>query len=606
MKEYDENSDSSDNSATSEKGDFKTLILNNSEQENNNINNNNNNNSNNIINYNDNDNFDNNKRYKSIISFSIISGKGNIYNEPEEEENINNINDIEELRASDIPNNNISIWEAIKQQISNFKNQIIFNYNMFTGLKNLNLEDEGLPKEIYIFNEKYSKQDENIINKLKNIPWFSYRKDFDPIKEKDTIYTSDAGWGCMLRVSQMILAQGIYKLYSMQNLEQFINEYISYFYDNKIPINLLRKSKDDKTDKIINKKKDKVNIITNGKEEEDESFDGFLIVDESKECRMSFVDISMEMIKGLENMSDRNNDKKSITSPFSIRNYIKTENRITKNGKKVGQWFSNYDVIKIITEINRQMSENNDCDFKIINFDDGAIYVEDMINNYFKEEEKLKESEGFEIISHISFEKTELLFDETKINNDEKSTVYIFNKRRYFFKTKFIVFVSVRHGLHELDKDVYEDILKIFNIKTNIGFIGGKSSRAFYFIGKCDKNLIFLDPHYVQPTIPLNKFGTDSIHETFRPEDIYYMPISELSPSFSIGFAIKDMKSFKLFMKEMNSKEYFINQKLKNCLSSKAGTYLFMVKNWHYPYKEGDNSNQDISKHVNVVEDYFH
>ena len=59
-------------------------------------------------------------------------------------------------------------------------------------------------------------------------------------------------------------------------------------------------------------------------------------------------------------------------------------------------------------------------------------------------------------------------------------------------------------------------------------------------------------------------------------------------------------------MKEMNSKEYFINQKLKNCLSSKAGTYLFMVKNWHYPYKEGDNSNQDISKHVNVVEDYFH
>ena len=49
---------------------------------------------------------------------------------------------------------------------------------------------------------------------------------------------------------------------------------------------------------------------------------------------------------------------------------------------------------------------------------------------------------------------------------------------------------------------------------------------------------------------------------------------------------------------------------MKNSLSSKAGTYLFMVKNWHYPYKEGedatDDSNQDISKHVNVVEDYFH
>jgi hypothetical protein len=602
MKESNEDSsDSSDNSVTSEEGDFKTLMINNkndSGKQNNNINNINNNN--NSINNND----DIRKKYKSIISFSVISEMDDKYKE-EEEENIDDNNNIQDLRASDVPNNNISIWEAIKQKISNFKNQIVFNYNLFKGLKNLKLNAPGLPKEIHIFDEIYSKQDEELINKLKNIPWFSYRKDFDQIKEKETIYTSDAGWGCMLRVSQMILAQGLYKLYSMKNLEQFITEYISYFYDNKIPVKLLNKSKDNKNDIIINNKKDDVFNNNNKDKEDDETFDDFLIIDVAKECRISFVDLSMEMIKGLENMSDRNNNKKYITSPFSLRNYIKTEKKIAKNGKKAGQWFSNYDVIKIITEIGRQMNENNDCDFKVINFDD-TIYIEDIINMAFEEEEKKRESDGFEIISNSYFEKSELLFNEENINNDLKSDIYIFNKRRYLLKNKFIVFVSIRHGLYDLDQDLYEDTLKLFDIRTNIGFIGGKNSWAFYFIGKCDQNLLFLDPHYVQPTLPLNKFGTNSIHESYRPVDIYYMPINDLSSSFSVGFAIKDMKSFKLFMEDMNSEEYFINQKKKKSILSKSKPYLFMVKNWHFPYKEGDDSNQDISKHVNVIENYFH
>ena len=599
-KEEDEDHFSSDNSAISENPEFSNKSNNNlkdSEELKNNENNKNNINEE-----------ESRKSYNSLFSFSVFSRNGddNLIFTNKVNEGFNIIEEKlseENIRTSDIINK-ISIWESIKQQLTNFKNQIIFNYNIFTGLTNLNLNSPKLPKEIQIFDEKYSKQDEQLISILKNIPWFSYRKDFEQIKEKEVIYTSDAGWGCMIRASQMILSQGIYKLFSIKDLATFINEYISYFYDNKIPIKLLNKSKSDNNSKSesFQKKEEKKNKI-NG-EDNDELYDDFLIINEKKESRMSFIDISLEMIKGLENMSDRNSNRKYITSPFSIRNYIKIEKLLNPYGKKVGEYFSNYDVIKLITSINEKMFEEDDCDFRVINFDDGTIYVEDLINKCFEEIENSNEvnnDNGFEFISLNNNEKKEELI-KYNINNNFKNDIYIFDKKRYKFKHKFILFVSVRHGLYTLDNELYDEILNIFNIKTNIGLIGGKNSRAFYFIGRCDTNLIFLDPHYVQPTIPLTIFGTDLIHESYRPNDIYYMPINDLSPSFSIGFAIKDMKSFKMFMEKMTSPDYYIDQNLKKSFGIKK-INLFMVKDYHL--KSINDDNEDISNNVQIKENYY-
>ena len=542
--------------------------------------------------------------YKSVFSFTNIS---KFDNTELNKINLNKNNTLEEQekeRQSGLNDNDITIWECIKQQLSNAKNHIVYNFNIFTGPNNLDLKDEKLPQEIYIFDQKFSKQDEKLINILMNIPWFSYRKNFNQIKDGDTIYTSDAGWGCMIRASQMILAQGIYKLFSMKNLNQFFKEFITFFYDNKIPSKLLIKNNknDTKNNKIEIKensdKKNKEKI----KEKKEETFDDFLILDISRDYRISFVDVTKEMVKELEKLSYEENHQSYVTSPFSLRNIIKTQKKINPNGKKVGQWFSNYDMIKILTKINNQMLEKNDCDFKIINFENETMYIEDLIKECFEE----VEMQGFEYLSKSAFDSNEnktILKDEM-VNKNLNNEFYVFNKRRYILKQKFIIFISVRHGLHNLDEDIHEEVLKIFDIKTNIGLIGGKNSRAFYFIGKCGNNLIFLDPHYVQQTIPLDILGTEKLEESYRPNDIYYMDISELSPSFSIGFAINNINNFRLFMEKITSDDYFIDQNSYNSLGNKK-VYLFMVKNYHFPYRNNDDSNQDISNNMEVRENFY-
>ena len=519
--------------------------------------------------------------YRSM--FSIISKNDSDLNQNElESSNIKNSEINKDLsyksfmsqsslssNNSDNSDNTISFWDAVKLKINNFKNKIIFNYNIFSSSNNLNHTPTDLAKEIQIFDVKFNKH-EKLLNKLKNIPWFSYRKNFDQIKEKDKIYTSDAGWGCMIRASQMILAQGLCKISTTEKLNDFINQYLAYFYDNKIPMKYLCKNKNNLQ-----------NVQEKNNKNKNDEYEDFEIIDtekgKEKNVANSFIDLSSELINGLEHMSERKSNKEYLTPPFSLRNLIKVQKLTNKNGKKVGEWFSNYDTIRLIQIITSEMNKKNDCDFKIINFNEGIFYIDNIVKECFEEHKKLKELDGFELVCLGNNEFYDI------INNNIENDEYMFNDKLYKFKNKFIIFISVRHGLYSLDEEMHNEVMDIFDIDTNIGFIGGKNTRAFYFIGKCGKNIIFLDPHYVQDTIPLNKFGTSSVQETYIPNDIFYMQINELSPSFTIGFAIKDMKNFKKLMKKLNSLGYNAEPNgNQNNISSK--NHLFMVKNFKLPF----------------------
>ena len=516
--------------------------------------------------------------YKSM--FSIISKDDEKEDEKEDEnesaeyinknnyklDKSNNSNDLRRdsciSQISNISSGNnktLSFWQMVKLKLNDIKNHLIFNYNIFSTQNTLVDISQTLSKEIQIFDVKYLKQEE-LLNKLKNIPWFSYRENFEQIKDDENIvYTSDAGWGCMFRASQMILAQGLFKLYNLKNLYEFINQFFAYFYDNKIPIKFMCKPQKEKKEEN-NKEEDNKNIF--------ESFE--IIEKENKLFDLSFIDLSSEMIHGLENMSERKSNSEYIIPPFSIRNLIKFEKYSNKFGKKLGEWFSNYDTIRLICTINKRMNSHKDCNFKVLNFNEGVIKINEIINNCLEEFEEDKDLSDFEILSLSSIECADI------VNNNLENDKYIFNKKKYIFKNKFILFVSVRHGLYTLEEDYYDEVLKVFDIETNIGMIGGKNTRAFYFIGKCGNNLIFLDPHYVQQTLTLKQIGTIDVQDTYIPNDIFYMNVEELSPSFSIGFAVNDMKNFKKLMKKLTSKDYFITKDKRNI----NNIYLFEVKDF--------------------------
>ncbi|XP_034941002.1 cysteine protease ATG4B isoform X2 [Chelonus insularis] len=81
-------------------------------------------------------------------------------------------------------------------------------------MQNVTEEFEDIPstqEPVWILGKKYNAMTElEIIRReIQSKLWFTYRKGFIPIGGNSAAFTSDKGWGCMLRCGQMVLAQAL-------------------------------------------------------------------------------------------------------------------------------------------------------------------------------------------------------------------------------------------------------------------------------------------------------------------------------------------------------------------------------------------------------------
>ena len=433
-----------------------------------------------------------------------------IFNYQELEENKLNFNNNKDKKK-----NQTGIWAYIKNQIINKKNILIFN--IFYGQKKINTTEF---KEMHIFNECYKEQSIQLYDRLYNLIWFSYRTNFENYEINNENIITDAGWGCMIRTGQMIIAQAIQKLFNVKNLEDFISKFIFLFLDNEIDSEYLCQIENDNGKKSL-------------------SFN-------------SFVKFGNEfIIHGFEEIINKNPNLNKIYPPFSLKTILTIPSKVKKNP---GEWFSNYDIIDKFYQINRFYHPFNyfsDKKVEIFNFSD-AIIIEKIIKKCFEECECNCISNSYVKISSQIYESFHEFQVVSRKEEDNKchcfdNTIKIRDKN-YKFKKMFIIFVSARHGLNQIDDSMKDKILNFFNYKNNIGFIGGKTSKAYYFIGNCENNLIFLDPHNVQNSISINDIFVGNGSSSYKPNDVFYMNINELSPSFTFGFAIKNLYEFEEFI----------------------------------------------------------
>ena len=292
----------------------------------------------------------------------------------------------------------------------------------------------------YIFDENIEKISINSdINFSKNFfLYMSYRSGFETLKNVGSgDYTSDCGWGCMLRCCQMMLSRGIIKreLYKMNKIDN----------SNKDITDL------DLDIDILNLKKDML-------------------------CLFSDKFIPFELLKNNRFLSElykkycANEKNYEMIPPYSIYT-------LCKLSRSSGVYTSDLKIIKCFIEINEQLFSNY---FRIVHFENGEIKRKTIFETFCK--------------------KKDLLSMENIDNPLVKVNLFDYFGEEYYFSKPGLVFISLRLGLRDLD-EYYFDIIHLFfeKIHNNIGFVSGKKNKAFYFIGFNGNNqLIYADPHLNQ------------------------------------------------------------------------------------------------------------
>ena len=107
-----------------------------------------------------------------------------------------------------------------------------------------------------------------------------------------------------------------------------------------------------------------------------------------------------------------------------------------------------------------------------------------------------------------------------------------------------IIFIPVRLGGEKFNPVYTECVKSLFAHPNTLGIIGGRPKHSLYFIGAQDDRLIYLDPHLCQDAVQQQHLLDFSLH-SFHCNCARKMPIVKMDPSCTIAFHVKSESELK-------------------------------------------------------------
>ncbi|KAJ7695131.1 hypothetical protein B0H17DRAFT_1056529 [Mycena rosella] len=134
-----------------------------------------------------------------------------------------------------------------------------------------------------------------------------------------------------------------------------------------------------------------------------------------------------------------------------------------------------------------------------------------------------------------------------------------------------LLLLGLRLGLDGVNPIYHETIKRLYTFPQSVGIAGGRPSSSYYFVGSQADGLFYLDPHHSRPAVPLRPPARTSTEkdmddaaeqyyasaytaqelQTFHCEKVRKMPLGGLDPSMLVGFLCRDAEEWTDFRKRV-------------------------------------------------------
>ncbi|CAM9889964.1 unnamed protein product [Chrysoparadoxa australica] len=209
-----------------------------------------------------------------------------------------------------------------------------------------------------------------------------------------------------------------------------------------------------------------------------------------------------------------------------------------KRGKQPGEWYGPRAASMVLGDLCKEHMESlgglsGKPAIKVLVAQDAAVYIslaEELCRRPFSHQEPTSEAGSLNFGGA-----SDPLLNPGKRGNELLP-----------WAAALLLLVPIRLGLDTINAENLRMLLKLLELPSSVGFLGGRPNRGLYFLGYRGTTVISLDPHITQSSSVIEEDMQlpweyiQSLH-TDRPN---YMEAASIDPSLALGFYCKGRGDF--------------------------------------------------------------